>query len=751
MYALLKSRLTDVLQCSYREGKEDNNNFYLFMHALMVREALLNIKDLPIPQYVIDNLVRKNISELYPPQIEAIKAGILDGENIILSTPTASGKTLAALLTASIHLIRGGKVLYLVPLRALASEKIVEINEILCAGSSFKAAISTGDYDSSDPWLQAFDIIVSTNEKADSLLRHGAQWVKDISLVILDELHLISDSERGPTLEMVITRLRRTLPRAQYIGLSATISNASDLGKWLNAKIIQLDWRPVPLKEGVLTDSVIEFKDGEVRELKILHKNTVVNAVLNIVEEGGQALVFSSTRKKAEEYAFKIAQAFAERLDTISWEERDRLREYATELLVEERSSFTENLAKLVEAGAAFHHAGLSSHHRRIIEEAFRNRFLKAVVATPTLAAGVNLPARMVLITEVRRYIPGYGYQKIPVIEYKQFCGRAGRPLYDEIGYALTVSRTKEEKEYIIEEYINGELEKIVSRLSSEKHLRTHVLSIIASAEVDSIASLLKFFEETYLGYLYGSKSVRSRIESTIEFLKSCGFIEVNGQFLKATRLGIRVSQLYIDPLTAKILLENFEKAPPTPNTFGMLHLIALTPEVPRIPMKRLSISLLEEYLEKNRDWMIVPAPDPDDPSYDEYLDAVRLAMVLEGWIEELPEAELYDRFGVQPGDMAALRETAEWIAYSASQIAKVSGNSRFVLPYEKLTERIKYGVREELIPLTRLKGIGRVRARALYRAGYTSIEKLRTATIDDLTRILGIGRKTAEKILEQV
>mgnify|MGYP000210771740 CR=1 FL=1 len=721
------------------------------MPAFIVRRMALNIRDLPIPQYVVENLVKKNISQLYPPQIEAIKAGILKGENIILSTPTASGKTLAALLTASLHLTRGGKVLYLVPLRALASEKIAEINEILCSGSNFKAAISTGDYDSSDPWLQAYDVIVSTNEKADSLLRHGAQWIRDISLVILDELHLIRDSERGPTLEMVITRLKRTLPKAQYIGLSATISNAGDLGKWLNAKVIQLDWRPVPLKEGILSDSKIEFKDGEVRELKILHKNIVVNAVLNIVEEGGQALVFASTRKKAEDYALKIAQAFIERLDTISWEERDRLREYATELLVEERSSFIENLARLVEAGAAFHHAGLSSHHRRIIEEAFRNRFLKAVVATPTLAAGVNLPARMVLITEVKRYISGYGYQKIPVIEYKQFCGRAGRPLYDEIGYALTVSRTNEEKEYIIQEYINGELEKIVSRLSSEKHLRTHVLSIISSAEVDSIPSLLDFFEETYLGQLYGSKSVRSKIESTIEFLKLYGFIEVNGRSLKATKLGVRVSQLYIDPLTAKILLENFREAPPTSNTFGMLHLIALTPEIPRIPMKRLSISLLEEYLEKNKDWMIVPPSDPDDACYDEYLDAVRLAMVLEGWIEELPEAELYERFGVQPGDMAALRETAEWIAYSASQIAKVSGITRFIIPFEKLTERIKYGVKEELIPLTRLKGIGRVRARALYRAGYTSIEKLRSATIEDLTRILGIGRKTAEKILEQV
>lgn len=712
----------------------------------------MNVEDLPVPEYIISNLNRKKVTKLYPPQRDAIKAGILEGENIILSTPTASGKTLAALLAAATHLSRGGKVLYLVPLRALASEKIVEINEILCSGSGFKAAISTGDYDSSDPWLQAFDVVVSTNEKADSLLRHGAQWIKDISLVILDELHLINDSERGPTLEMVITRLMKTLPNSQYIGLSATISNARDLGEWLNAKVVQSDWRPVPLKEGVLTGSTIEFKDGEIKELKALHKDIAVNAVLNIIVEGGQALVFTSTRKKAEDYALRIAQALAERLDIISWEERDGLREYAAELLAEERSNFTENLARLVETGVAFHHAGLASHHRRVVEEAFKSRVLKAVVATPTLAAGVNLPARMVLITEIKRYIPGHGYQRIPTIEYKQFCGRAGRPMYDEIGYAVTISRTKEEKEYVLREYINGELEKIVSRLSSEKHLRTHILAIISSAEVDSVPGLLKFFEKTYLCHLYGSDIVRNKLESTIEFLKSCRFIEVAGGRLKATKLGVRISQLYIDPLTAKILLENFECAPPKMSTFGMLHLIAFTPEVPRIPMKKLSSLLLEEQLEKNRSGMIVPPPsDFEGSNYDEYIEAIRLAMVLEAWIEEMTEAELYDRFGVQPGDMAALRESAEWIAYSASQIAKVSGDSRFVTPYEKLAERIRYGVREELIPLTRLKGIGRVRARALYKAGYTSLEKLKTITVEDLTRVLGIGRKMAEKILEQV
>ncbi|MEM1579999.1 MAG: DEAD/DEAH box helicase [Nitrososphaerota archaeon] len=711
----------------------------------------MKIKDLSIPKFIVENLEKKGILELYPPQVEAIKAGVLEGENIVVSTPTASGKTLIAFFSASIHLVEGGKILYLVPLRALASEKILDVNEILCEGTRFKAAISTGDYDSSDPWLEAYDVIISTNEKVDSLLRHGASWMKDVTLVVVDELHLIGDPDRGPTLEMVITRLRKTIPNAQYIALSATISNVGDLAGWLKAKIVRSDWRPVPLKEGVLIDSRIEFIDGTVKELKPLDRSSVVNAVLNILLEGGQTLIFTSTRKKAEEYALKIARTFSERLDLISWEDREKLKEYAEEILAEERSGFTENLAKLIENGVAFHHAGLSYHQRKIVEEAFRSRFLKTVVATPTLAAGVNLPARLVLITEVKRYIPGYGYQSIPVIEYKQFCGRAGRPLYDEVGYAVTIAKNKEEKEYIMERYVKGDLEKIVSRLASEKHLRVHVLSMIATSNIGTLGDLLKFFGETYLGYLYGSRVIKEKVENIVEFLSRGRFIEVDDGFMKATKLGVRVSQLYIDPLTALIILRNLDEGYERPSNFGLLHLIALTPEIPRIPMKKLGVHILEEYLERKKNGMLVKIPNRDDEFYEEYLDAVRLAMVLEAWIEEMPDSELYDRFGIQPGDMAALRESAEWIAYSASQIAKISGHSKYVTPFQILSERIKHGVREELLPLVRLRGIGRVRARALYRAGYTSIEKLKATTVEDLKRILGIGEKIARSILEQL
>lgn len=711
----------------------------------------LLVDELPVPEFLKRNLLELGIRELYPPQEEAVEAGALHGENLVLATPTASGKTLVALMAAALHLQTGGKVLYLVPLRALASEKLADIQEILCKGSGFKAAASTGDYDSSDPWLANYDIIVATNEKADSLLRHGAPWISDITLVVLDELHIMGDPDRGPTLEMVATRLRRRLSRAQFLGLSATISNAGELAEWIGGKAVVSDWRPVPLKEGVLMGNRVEFDDGGVLELPIMDRNVVVNAVLNVIAEGGQALVFAPTRKRAEQYAARLANVFSKRLGVLDPEDKERLEAYAGELLAEERSAFTENLAGMLASGAAFHHAGLSYAQRRIVEEAFRSRALKAVVATPTLAAGVNLPARLVLITELRRYAVGHGYYMIPVLEYKQFCGRAGRPGYDRVGYALTIARRREEKDYILDRYVRGEPERITSKLVSERHLRMHVLALVATGEVGGVEELLGFFDETFLAHLYGSYVIEGMVWEVLGFLSSTGFVERDDGALRATRLGRRVAQLYIDPLTALALLETFEKASGKPSAFGLLHAIALTPDVPSIPMKRLSHSLLEEELRKRLDGMILPPPSPDEEWYDKYFEAFRTALVLEAWVEEVSEAELYDRFGVEPGDLAALRERASWIAYAAGQIAKVAGYGRLVAGFDLLSERLRHGVKEELLPLVRLRGIGRVRARALYRAGYTSIEKLRKATLEELMRVAGIGSKLAERIMEQL
>ncbi|HYV99836.1 MAG TPA: DEAD/DEAH box helicase, partial [Candidatus Acidoferrum sp.] len=226
----------------------------------------LRIDELPIADSVKSVLARAGYETLYPPQEDAIKAGALDGKNIVLASPTASGKTLLAeLVIMKAIMERGGRALYLTPLRALTSEKYEDFQKYTSIekhpGNLVRVAVTSGDYDSSDIYLSNFDVIISTNEKADSLLRHRSPWISEVSVVVVDEVHLITEADRGPTLEVVLTRLLEINPNIQVIALSATIKNAAEMAKWLNAKPITTEWRPVPLREGVYYNGEVQFKD----------------------------------------------------------------------------------------------------------------------------------------------------------------------------------------------------------------------------------------------------------------------------------------------------------------------------------------------------------------------------------------------------------------------------------------------------------------------------------------------------------
>src|SRR3989441_6767396 len=179
--------------------------------------AIVRIRVLPLDLKVVTCLKKGVRTQLSPPQEDAIRAGVLDGKNLVLASPTASGKTLVAEICILKHILeRHGKAIYLAPLRALASEKFKEFQRYSSikkpSGEHLRIGMSTGDYDSSDPWLGRYDIIISTNEKADSLLRHRAPWMNELSLVVADEIHLLTEHERGPTLEVVLTRLTEINP-----------------------------------------------------------------------------------------------------------------------------------------------------------------------------------------------------------------------------------------------------------------------------------------------------------------------------------------------------------------------------------------------------------------------------------------------------------------------------------------------------------------------------------------------------------
>ncbi len=197
-----------------------------------------------------------HLSSLTPIQEKCLHAGLLQHKSILACAPTASGKTLVATM-AICNILGKGKAIYLVPLKALGNDKMKEYRRLF-ENTPYSATISTGDMDSESPYLARSDLLILTTEKLDSLLRHRLSWLSEIKLVIVDEIHLLNDATRGPTLEIILTLLKTTI-QPQLIGLSATIGNPQELAEWLGAELVADNWRPVELKQGICTEGEVEF------------------------------------------------------------------------------------------------------------------------------------------------------------------------------------------------------------------------------------------------------------------------------------------------------------------------------------------------------------------------------------------------------------------------------------------------------------------------------------------------------------
>ena len=451
----------------------------------------MDTADIPaVPAWLSEHLEAEGIESLYPPQAEAVDRGVTEGENLVAAIPTASGKTLIATLAMLSSVDRGGKALYIVPLRALASEKEEEFAEFEAYGLDI--GVTTGNYESEGGWLAGKDIIVATSEKVDSLVRNDAPWLGDLSCVVTDEVHLVDDGERGPTLEVTLAKLRSLNPDLQTVALSATIGNADKLAAWLDAELVDSEWRPIELKKGVHYGDGLQFEDGSQKRLAVNRDEEQTAAVVrDTLDEEGSTLVFVNSRNNAEAAARRLASTTG---TAVTGEEEEQLAEIAAEIRDVSDTDTSADLADAVEKGAAFHHAGLSRDHRSLVEAGFRDRLIKVVCATPTLAAGVNTPSRRVVVRDWRRYDgTAGGMQPLSVLEVHQMMGRAGRPGRDPYGEAVLVASSHDELDELFERYVWAEPEPVRSKLAAEPALRTHILATVASGFARSREGLLDF------------------------------------------------------------------------------------------------------------------------------------------------------------------------------------------------------------------------------------------------------------------
>ena len=705
-------------------------------------------------EYLQELLRLLNYDSLYPPQELALSKGVMNGNNILVTTPTSSGKTLIGLMGMINILNKGKKVVYLTPLKALATEKLNEfkiIKNLSCfKNRKINIAISTGDYDSYGTELIDKDIIILTNEKMDSILRHDANWIFDVGLFIIDEIHLLTERERGPTLEIIMTKIKLMPQKPQIIGISATVSNSSEVADWLRCEQIQSKWRPTELIEGVYNYGKVTMNNGtafEINNIGVVDNSTsgiISLAMDSIINDGGQSLVFAETRKRTVSLAKKTSETVSKFLDKSSILSAHKI---GVEILKQgDDTELNRTLSSTVTKGVGFHHAGLGIKSRQIVENAFRNGIIKILFATPTLAAGVNLPARRVVIASIFRYDYEYGGNiPLSILQYKQLCGRAGRPAYDKYGEAIIIADSRTNPEDLYNHFVLGEPEPIVSQLMSESALRVHVLGVIASRPKILKSELLYFFKETFLSKYHGNETISFEIDSLLKYLSGEGLIIVRNELLMATKFGKRISLLYIDPKTGIHFKKNLDyyNSNKIYDGTNFLHWICDSYDFyPKLTLRQNEIIYFERMFEKHK---------LSSYGLSNYDYSLKNLIILLEWIDESSEANLNEKIGVEPGDLYRMVETAYWLSYCLYEIAKLIGRKDLLAEINILRLRIRHGIKSELIPLIQLEGIGRIRARSLYKAGITNVTQIDKISESKLGSVPKIGVKLARKLKNQI
>ncbi len=518
---------------------------------------------------------------------------------------------------------------------------------------------------------------------------------------------------------------------------------------------------------------------------KILLKENydpIISVALDTISINKQALIFVSTKRSAEKTAEDIAKKIS--FDQIN--NKGKLKLLSENILhaLNSPTKQCKRLSSIVLKGIAFHHSGLSSKQKFLVEEAFRKGDIKVIVATPTLAVGVDLPSFRTIIKDVKRF-SGFGINYIPVLEYLQMAGRSGRPSYDTYGESIVFVKDNEEE--IIERYIYGEPESITSKLAVEPALRSHILSLINSNMFNKYEDIISFFENTFYGHQYSNKErLKSIVDKILLFLEEEGFIikkdsknaekdekddiekdydsfftsakniyeEQKNKSIKeyyTTKIGRRIAELYLDPYTASIIIKGLKKIKEKSekgkiSIISFLQLLSYSLELKPYPsIRKKDYDVLEEFYIQNKDFLIFDDEEElFEYDYEFFLKGLKLTLIFLHYIDEKDEDFLFEEYDITPGELYGKKEILDWLLYSSYEISRIL-NYNFYNKFSKLRLMLKYGVREELLPLISIKDIGRKRARMLYNKGIKNISDIKNTDLNVLKQIL--GEKLALKI----
>lgn len=678
-----------------------------------------------IPPEIIRLWQEQESEELLPLQEMAIKRhNLFEDKNLLLQAPTSSGKTFIGEMAAIRTALRRKKVVYLVPLKALAEEKYQDFQRKY-APYGIQVIVSTRDHRHFDAALEdgQFSIAVVVYEKLAQLLVRRPERLEEVELVVADELELLSDPDRGALVDLLLTRILRA--GCHVIGLSAVVGQPEKLARWLKADLLFHERRPVELRYGVLHRGVFryrtynEYSEAE-EELVDSHSDspweTLTVNVCAFVERGESCLVFVKAKHESRRGAQLLAQRVKLPAATATIEALRRL----------EPSHSRDTLLETLNSGVAFHNADLSPEERRVVEDGFRKKEILAMVSTSTLAEGMNLPAQNVFLsTDKWQYDKRFGMPwKTPILrsEYENMGGRAGRYGSDvPFGRSILIAPTPFDQETLWRRYVEGEREEITPRLAHEA-LDDQVLRLVASRSCRTLDELKTFLESTLTGAWVWAESFTAqetefRIRAAVNRVADAGMILQDGQGrLDATPFGHTVAAKGITIGTGQALAHWIRESETRLwSDMDLMLATALTPDG-----RMLQVSLTSrEYEHADYVGTLKRLTQHEDIGADvpmnrirncnlmpffEEVRAIKAALFLFEWTNQAPVYEIEERYHTLSGQILGAAEQVSWLMDAAAAVAAAFGaQERFVERIATLSERVKYGLREDLLPVARL------------------------------------------------
>ncbi|MCJ7507463.1 MAG: DEAD/DEAH box helicase [candidate division Zixibacteria bacterium] len=703
-----------------------------------------------IPQILIDCWKREQGEMLLPLQSQMVSHySDLMNQSLVISAPTSSGKTFCAEIIAVTKLLKGKKVIYTVPLKAIAEEKYIDFKEKY-SNLGIKVIISTKDRREYDGDLERgqFDLAILIYEKLNQLLIKNIDILGSIDLVVIDELQMIGSDSRGAVLELALVKILASQYKPQLLALSAVLKDSNSLCSWLGAKLVLDRNRPVELRQGIFLkgeflyreynsgregkENLVDLESQDMEELLLAN-------VEELVKRGEQVLVFLKSKQESEVLAFLLAERIKVDLAWQAIEELENL----------EQTTLRDKLITCLRSGVAFHNADLCFEERKIVERFYLKGEIRVIFSTTTLAMGVNLPAKTVFI-EAQKYKAGHYSNHLVMYplewnEYENMSGRAGRfGLENDFGRSILVAANRFHFESLWEQYIEEKEERISSQLKN-KAIEDIILDLVCAGLVKDIPQLERCLNHT-LDCKCGNAP--SDLNQTLQNLvdRQIIILDSKGRFLPSELA--RACVLKGASLETALVLSEKLKSKPKLDRMTWLNNIMLTKDADDIyitlsfqEQKNYQRVLVDKCKEGEiRDEELVNLVRRDSVLTQQEMERIKLILLLEDWVKPISTVELEQKYLCRSGQISQIAQQASWLLDIAASVAEATKSDTEMVKFlNSLSSEINFGLDQRGIGLAKLRieGLGRDHIWKLVENGIDSLDKLKEMEEESLAKFL--------------